>query len=570
MSQGPSLHANASVAATAAPVPADKPQESALSRVASWCGHKIASIASPMCQMARAEESTKSQPPQTELAERQTKLQKSDIVHLHRVGSGGLDEYNPALHREQLELCQEKLEKKYKKNEQLRPRDGFTTMKKLGEGGYGAVHSVFEGLGGEVGVQKRMPPSKANLKETELIQKFDHPNIVKAQGVSITEVTDDKGELILDDAGFSSVQELNLVMDNGGHSMGDIIDAARLYTAAAKVDPDSFMVVKEQVEQKFEEALADVASLEELEETEQAQLEYWVKELDKMVILPRNPAEPVGPGNRITFSPLPMEIIQSSMKQLSSALNHMHNEHLVVHCDIKPENLLLNGEGKLTLCDFGVAIDLSAFDPEADALPPLNTVLGTPNYLPPEVCEAHVSPDSDLPMTRPDAIDTWALGCTLYEMVFGHMLFRTSPDEDESLQEQCRSVMARQQQSLYDMEWRIDAQIESLCSQADGYMTEEQGEQLKDLLMALLQEEPTDRMIIDDVLTHPFLANAQDRPFPQHEPANIKAAQKAQEEQEAREAKEAEEAEAVAQTKQEPVPGPGRLGGAAPGQQRSR
>jgi len=88
-------------------------------------------------------------------------------------------------------------------------------------------------------------------------------------------------------------------------------------------------------------------------------------------------------------------------RQAASALDHVHS-CLVLHRDFTSKNLLLNSEDQVRLCDFGVARRLRSSDELAV------TVVGTPSYLSPEMCE-------EQPYTLKS--DVWALGCVLFELL---------------------------------------------------------------------------------------------------------------------------------------------------------
>jgi len=91
------------------------------------------------------------------------------------------------------------------------------------------------------------------------------------------------------------------------------------------------------------------------------------------------------------------------------ALQHAH-QHLVVHCDVKPENILLS-HGHAILTDFGIARSLKR-RPVRDS----EEVSGSPEY---------VSPEQASGETRIDGrSDLYSLGCVLFEMLAGSALFQ--------------------------------------------------------------------------------------------------------------------------------------------------
>lgn len=76
----------------------------------------------------------------------------------------------------------------------------------------------------------------------------------------------------------------------------------------------------------------------------------------------------------------------------------------VVHRDLKPENILLGPDGYLCIADFGEA---AIYLEESDW-----ATVGTPSYMAPEVV-SQIGQTEDYSL----AVDWWAAGCILFEMV---------------------------------------------------------------------------------------------------------------------------------------------------------
>lgn len=86
--------------------------------------------------------------------------------------------------------------------------------------------------------------------------------------------------------------------------------------------------------------------------------------------------------------------------QISGALSYMH-KNKILHRDLKTANIFLNKNGAVKIGDFGISKILSTKNQA-------QTVVGTPYYLSPEMCEGKDYNEKS---------DVWALGCILYELV---------------------------------------------------------------------------------------------------------------------------------------------------------
>src|SRR4051812_18163641 len=107
--------------------------------------------------------------------------------------------------------------------------------------------------------------------------------------------------------------------------------------------------------------------------------------------------------------PLPARRAIELGLQMAEALAFAH-QHGLVHRDVKPQNVLINGDGEAKVTDFGIARSLDV----EHGVTQTGTVLGTSNYLSPEQARGQaVTP----------ATDVYSLGVVLFEVLTGEVPF---------------------------------------------------------------------------------------------------------------------------------------------------
>ncbi len=114
--------------------------------------------------------------------------------------------------------------------------------------------------------------------------------------------------------------------------------------------------------------------------------------------------------------PLDAERAADYIRQTADGLVHAHAKGMI-HCDIKPSNLLVNQQGVVKILDMGMA-RLSHRDQPVDAengAAQDDRLLGSVDYMAPEQAVGSLSLDH--------RVDIYALGCTFYFLLTGHPPF---------------------------------------------------------------------------------------------------------------------------------------------------
>jgi serine/threonine-protein kinase len=114
-------------------------------------------------------------------------------------------------------------------------------------------------------------------------------------------------------------------------------------------------------------------------------------------------------------APLPLDRALDLFVQACAGLGYAHRAGLV-HCDVKPQNMLVTNDGRLKVTDFGIARAISEVVPRD-----VETVWGTPHYFSPEQASGE---------TPTPASDVYSLGVMLYEMLSGRLPFEGDSHTD--------------------------------------------------------------------------------------------------------------------------------------------
>ena len=172
--------------------------------------------------------------------------------------------------------------------------------------------------------------------------------------------------------------------------------------------------------------------------------------------------------------------------QIATALAYLHS-HGIIHRDIKPDNILVSADGFLKLTDFGLSyIGLVGRhinkEAESDGLVQTNSMVGTPDYIAPEIVMNH---------SHSFSVDWWSLGVMVYEFFYGIPPFHSDSEK------QIHDNIIHGRYVFLDEQKTPDNDFADI----------EISDTAKDLIRKLLQVDPEKRLGAHgsvEVLSHPW------------------------------------------------------------------
>jgi serine/threonine protein kinase len=159
------------------------------------------------------------------------------------------------------------------------------------------------------------------------------------------------------------------------------------------------------------------------------------------------------------------------VQQMAAALQYAHDRRLI-HRDVKPENMLIGGDGHILLGDFGISTILSNTTAKTGL-----SIIGTIGYMAPEQFDGRIG----------RASDQYALGVVAYEWLCGRRPFYGSTMIDIAMQH-----LTVQPPSLREIIPDLPGAIEGVVMQALAKNPRERFATIQDFALALEQASTSD------------------------------------------------------------------------------
>jgi len=189
--------------------------------------------------------------------------------------------------------------------------------------------------------------------------------------------------------------------------------------------------------------------------------------------------------------PINQKLVKSFMKQLIEGVLYCHSRR-VVHRDLKPQNILVNGtEGLLKIADFGLCRCFTV---------PINTLtheILTLWYRSPEILLGQKAYGL--------GVDTWSIGCIFAEMLTGKVLFKGNSEIEQLFK------IFKFWGTPTEEEWPGISQLPYYRKTFPQFKPPKDYEELqgvdplaKDLILKFISLDPKARISCIDALKHPY------------------------------------------------------------------
>jgi serine/threonine protein kinase len=157
-----------------------------------------------------------------------------------------------------------------------------------------------------------------------------------------------------------------------------------------------------------------------------------------------------------------------------------------VHRDIKLENILIDVNNNIKICDFGIGKILSSKDEL------LYDQCGTPMYIAPEIFLSSKKKGYKGP-----PVDIWSSGIALYIMLSGSLPFDINQYYVDNLLD--KDISSDEEEKKHNII------LQKVIINSEPKKIEKISKEAKNLLAGLLNKNPDKRLTIDEILNHPWL-----------------------------------------------------------------
>ena len=221
--------------------------------------------------------------------------------------------------------------------------------------------------------------------------------------------------------------------------------------------------------------------------------------------------EYINGGNLFSFVKKRRKLSEKTAKflfrQIILGIKYIHEQN-IVHRDIKLENLLIDLNNNVKICDFGIGRKLE------NKKQLLHDQCGTLMYMAPEILLSSKEKGYEgFP------VDIWSAGISLYIMLSGTLPFNyknkkknknnEEEDDDEEEEEEEESISNSKSKSKKNDDDNFELQYNIVYKEPKHI--EKISDEARDLLKGLLNKNPKKRFTCEQILNHPWLYNFKEK-----------------------------------------------------------
>ena len=167
------------------------------------------------------------------------------------------------------------------------------------------------------------------------------------------------------------------------------------------------------------------------------------------------------------------------MTQLTDGIAHAHDSY-IIHRDIKPQNIMIEDDGRIKITDFGIAMALNATQ-----VTQTNSVMGSVHYLPPEQASGKSATIKS---------DIYSLGIMMYELLTGNVPFKGDNAVEIALKHMKEKIPSIRKQDP-SIPQSVENIILKACAKNPRNRYDSAKEMHEDLITCLNEEHQNDKKI---------------------------------------------------------------------------